>query len=67
MAAGERYISPVGFAREPALERRRWIGRIVLAIFVVFIVWLLYNKVLNPSDTSPSVPSSSQGPLPGPI
>lgn len=62
----EDYYGPVGFAREPAEQRKRWIARIVLAGFVLFIVWLFVTKVINPpqdSGTSPGVRSSE---LPGP-
>jgi hypothetical protein len=46
----EEYVSPVGFAKEPFEERRRWIGRILLLILVVFIAWLLIYRVFNPFD-----------------
>lgn len=64
MSGRERYIAPVGFAREPARERRRWIGRIILAVFVALIVWVLYTRVISqPSDTGGPVPTQSS--LPG--
>ena len=46
----EEYVSPVGFAKEPYEERRRWIGRILLFALVVFIGWLLIYRVFNPFD-----------------
>ena len=44
----EEYVSPVGFAKEPSEERRRWIGRILLLALLVFVVWLLLYRVFNP-------------------
>lgn len=62
----EQYFGPVGFAKEPAEERRRWIGRILLAALIVFIGWLLVNRVLNPPEEgNPRVPIE-QPILPGP-
>jgi hypothetical protein len=46
----EEYVSPVGFAKEPFEERRRWIGRILLFVLVVFIAWLLVYRVFSPFD-----------------
>ena len=37
----EEYVSPVGFAKEPSEERRRWIGRVLLIALVIFVAWLL--------------------------
>ncbi len=59
------YIPPVGFAREPHAERRRWLGRILLSVLVVFIVWLLVYRVINPSDTNDR-PNISKTTLPAP-
>ncbi|MFA5891400.1 MAG: hypothetical protein WDA27_10720 [Actinomycetota bacterium] len=50
----EQYLGPVGIAREPAGERRRWIGRIALAGFVLLISWLLVNRVIHPPADEPS-------------
>ena len=51
----EEYVSPVGFAKEPAEERRRWVGRIFLIALVLFIGWLLVNRVLNPPADDPGI------------
>ena len=63
----EDYTRPVGFAREPAAERRRWVARVVLALFVALIGWLLVNRVINPpEDSGPPIPTTSPV-LPGPV
>ena len=63
----EEYLSPVGFAKEPAEERRRWIGRILLAALLFFIVWLLFQRVINPpEDPRLPVPQQEEPILPGP-
>jgi hypothetical protein len=49
----EHYISPVGFAREPAQERRRWFGRIMLYALIAFLAWLLFTHVINPPPDNP--------------
>jgi hypothetical protein len=46
----EEHVSPVGFAKEPSEERRRWIGRIFLILLVAFVAWLFLYRVLNPAD-----------------
>ncbi|MFY9588264.1 MAG: hypothetical protein WAT66_12495 [Actinomycetota bacterium] len=51
----EEYVSPVGFAKEPSEERRRWIGRIFLIALVLFIGWLLVNRVINPPAETPQI------------
>jgi hypothetical protein len=51
----EEYVSPVGFAKEPSEERRRWIGRIFLIALVLFIGWLLVNRVINPPEENPRI------------
>jgi hypothetical protein len=56
----EEYVSPVGFAKEPSEERRRWIGRILLFALVVFIGWLLVFRVLNPFDDGNPGPGPEQ-------
>ena len=57
----EEYISPVGFAKEPSEERRRWIGRIFLAVLLAFVVWLLLFRVFSPfNDETPSLPGQQQ-------
>lgn len=58
----EEYIAPVGFAREPVAERRRWIGRIFLLVIVVALTWLLWNRVIHPSDSGPTPNPTSQLP-----
>lgn len=61
----EDYVPPVGFAREPAKERWRWIGRVLLAAFMVLILWVVVNRVLKPpTDNSPG-PIPQQSVLPG--
>lgn len=47
----EEYVSPVGFAKEPYEERRRWIGRILLLVLVLFIAWLFLYRVWSPFDS----------------
>lgn len=62
----EEYVSPVGFAKEPSEERRRWIGRIFLIALVLFVGWLLVNRVINPPEEgNPRLPQIEQT-LPGP-
>jgi hypothetical protein len=46
----EEHVSPVGFAKEPSEERRRWFGRILLVILVLFVMWLVVYRVISPSD-----------------
>jgi hypothetical protein len=62
----EEYVSPVGFAKEPSEERRRWIGRVFLFLLLVFIVWLLVFRVFTPfTDESPNlVPDTNETVLP---
>jgi hypothetical protein len=63
-ARGEEYVTPVGFAREPAAERKRWLGRFVLAIFVVLLLWLVVARVIRPPEDSGPAPTESTQ-LPG--
>lgn len=63
--AREEYVPPVGFAREPRAERRRWIGRIMLFLLVIFLAWLLKYGVLTPRD-QPSRPVPQET-LPAPV
>ena len=65
--AREDYTRPVGFAREPAMERRRWVSRIVLAAFVALIGWLLINRVISPPDDQPRRVTPTESSLPGPV
>ena len=60
----EDYISPVGFAREPAKERRRWIGRILLAILVAGLLFILFNRVISP-PTETETPRPTESSLAG--
>jgi hypothetical protein len=61
----EEYFGPVGFAKEPAEERKRWFGRILTLLFVIAIVLLFYYRVLTPPSTdNPQVPTQTE--LPGP-
>jgi len=64
----EEYVSPVGFAKEPSEERRRWIGRIFLIMLLAFVVWLFLYRVLSPNQDSenPTLnPGTSQTVIPG--
>jgi hypothetical protein len=62
----EEYFSPIGFAKEPGEERRRWIGRVVMLAFVIFLVWLFVTHVISPPNDNPTVPSTQASTLPGP-
>ena len=66
MAEREDYTPVVGFAREPADERRRWVARIVLALFVIFIVWLGWTRVIHPPQDNLFGPGTTQTELPAP-
>jgi hypothetical protein len=55
----EEYITPVGFAREPAKERRRWWGRIFLALLVAALVYVLFTRVINPPTSLTPQPALS--------
>jgi hypothetical protein len=66
MAGHEDYLPPVGFAREPAVERLRWFKRIVLALFIVGLFWLFVTGVISPPDDNPQVPTTPTE-LPGPL
>jgi hypothetical protein len=60
----EEYTTPVGFAREPAKERKRWIGRIFLALLVAGLAYVLFTRVISPPTTVTNPqPTTSQ--LPG--
>ena len=61
----EEYITPVGFAREPAKERRRWWGRIFLALLVAALVYVLFTRVINPPTTGLSPQPTVSSILPG--
>lgn len=63
----EEYISPVGFAKEPGEERKRWIGRFFLFLLVALIVYLLVFRVLNPVQDNPRLPQPAQSTLPAPV
>jgi hypothetical protein len=57
----EEYVSPVGFAKEPSEERRRWIGRLLLVVLLAFVVWLLLYRVFSPfSDENPGLGNQQQ-------
>lgn len=61
----EEYLSPVGFATEPAGQRSKWFGRVVLALLVAGIGWILVNRVIAPpTESTPTTPIEQ---LPGPI
>lgn len=59
----EDFVTPVGFATEPARERRRWIGRIFLALVLIALGYLLINRVFKAPDDGPS-PTSFESTLP---
>jgi hypothetical protein len=66
----EDYFGPVGFAKEPSEERKRWISRIILAFFLAFILWLFWNRVVNTQQSGNpgiQVPSTASASLPGPL
>ncbi|HEX9712225.1 MAG TPA: hypothetical protein VGB52_06695 [Actinomycetota bacterium] len=63
----EGFIAPVGFAREPAVEVRRWIGRFLMAVLLVLLAFIVVNNVIYPSDDVPRRTDTTEGPLPGPI
>ena len=66
MPEREEYVAPVWFAREPAVEVRRWIGRILLAVLVVLLAFIVVNNVISPPNETPRQ-NTTQDPLPGPI
>lgn len=60
----EEYVSPVGFATEPAEERRRWIGRIFLALLIAGLLWIVAFRIISPQEEgNPRLPSQE---LPAP-
>jgi hypothetical protein len=59
----EEYITPVGFAREPSKERRRWIGRIFLALLIAGLAYVLVTRVISP-PTSVTNPQPTASTLP---
>lgn len=62
----EDYTGPVGFATESAERRRNWIGRILTAALLIFIVWLAWTRVINaPDDPTFQRPTGQQSTLPG--
>ena len=67
MLGREEYVPPVGFAREPARERRRWIGRVLLLALVAGLGWLLVNRVINPPEDQPFRTPGLENELPAPI
>ena len=62
----EAYTRPVGVAREPAERRIHWAGRILLAVFIGFLGFLLINRVISPPDDAPR-PQITESELPGPL
>jgi hypothetical protein len=62
----EEYLPPAGFAKEPAEERRRWIGRILLAGLLLFIVWLALTRVISPPEDTRGPIQQEEPILPGP-
>lgn len=65
----EDYFGPVGFAKEPSEERKRWISRVILALFLVGIAWLFWFRVVNPQQSGdPGIRiRPTQSNLPGPL
>ncbi len=63
----EEYVPPVGFAKEPSEERKRWIGRILLGLLLAFIVWLFVTRVINPPEEIQRLPTPQESQLPGPV
>jgi hypothetical protein len=54
----EEHVSPVGFAKEPSEERRRWIGRIFLVALIAFLGWIVWARILNPvEEGNPRLPA----------
>lgn len=62
----EGYITPVGFAREPAIELRRWIGRVMLGLLLILLLFIVVNNVISPPD-DPLPVNPTEGPLPAPV
>jgi hypothetical protein len=61
----EDYVSPVGFAKEPSEERRRWFARVLLIALVVFVGWLLLYRVIHPADEgNPTLPTNQETTIP---
>ncbi len=66
MLGREAYTRPVGFAQEPAERRIHWAGRILLALFIGFLGFLLINRVISPPEDTPR-PQPTESALPGPL
>lgn len=62
----ERYLSPVGFASEPAGQWRKLFGRAVLLLLVFGVAWILWVRVVHPPSDNPQIPTIQEE-LPGPI
>lgn len=62
----EDYFSPVGFAGEPGEERRRWFGRLIMLLFMAFLIWLFVTRVVSPPNDNPTLPTQQSSTLPGP-
>ncbi len=63
----EEYFGPVGFAKEPAEERKRWVGRIFTLALIVFLLWMFFTKVVRPPTDNPGLNTPPvQETLPGP-
>ncbi|HVL88702.1 MAG TPA: hypothetical protein VM841_00560 [Actinomycetota bacterium] len=56
----EEYNGPVGFASEPAERRKSWIGRIITAGLLLFIIWLAVTRVIS-TPTDPTFQSPGGG------
>ena len=63
----EDYTRPVGHAREPITERRRWVARIGLLALMILLGWLLYFRVLNPPEDNLGPTTPTESTLPGPL
>ena len=62
----EEYVGVVGFGREPSVERRRWLGRFILLLFVLLLVWLFWTRVINPPSDSGPGPVRNENIIPNP-
>lgn len=63
----EEYFGPVGFAREPIEERKRWVARIFTLALIIFLAWMFVTKVVRPPADNPGITNPvPQETLPGP-
>jgi len=62
--ARENYTPIVGFAREPAAEVRRWIGRLFLLLVIILLGFILLTRVINPREDEPAITNETELPAP---